>query len=133
MILALKTAGETSELYLLKGGSDSKPNVVNENKWQAGRELAKTLLVKIEELLDGRSFNEIDGLIVFTGPGSFTGLRIGITTVNTIAYSENIPIVGVSGNNWLEEGLKKLNNGEHDNIVTPNYGAEPNITIKKTK
>jgi hypothetical protein len=75
--------------------------------------------------------DELSGLIVFTGPGSFTGLRIGVTTLNAIAYAEDISVVGVGGENWLEKGVKRLQNGENDKIVTPNYGAEPNISKPK--
>ena len=139
MILALKTTGETSELYLLDDASSNSVKsevgdgflVAREEKWQAGRELGKTLLGKIEQFLADKSFKGISGLIVFSGPGSFTGLRIGITTMNAIAYSESIPIVGVGGDNWLKDGVEKLENSENNRIVIPNYGAEPNITIKK--
>lgn len=134
MILALKTANETSEIYLISSAPaiSAELIIIKEEKWQAGRELGRTLLGKIEQFLSEKSFNKITGLIVFSGPGSFTGLRIGITTMNTIAYSENIPIVGVSGETWLKNGTKRLKNNENDKIVIPDYGAEPNITVKST-
>jgi len=136
MILALKTSDKISELYLLSINNENKESkdftILKEKKWQAERELAKTLLNEIEQLLDGKSFKELKGLIVFSGAGSFTGLRIGITTMNSISYSEEIPIIGISGENWLKDGIKKLMNGKNDKIVIPNYGAEPNITKPKT-
>lgn len=129
MILALKTAGEVSELYLLDEGAEFA--VIKEKKYQAGRELGKILLGSIEQFLPEKSFDKISGLIVFSGPGSFTGLRIGITTMNAIAYSKNIPIVGVGNENWLKLGMERLKNNENDRTVIPNYGAEPNITMGK--
>jgi tRNA threonylcarbamoyladenosine biosynthesis protein TsaB len=101
---------------------------MGQKKWQAGRELGRGLLGEIEQLLQARS---LQGLVVFTGPGSFTGLRIGIATMNAIAYAESIPIVGASGENWLSDGLKRLKNHQNDKIVTPNYGRQPNITKSK--
>jgi tRNA threonylcarbamoyladenosine biosynthesis protein TsaB len=79
----------------------------------------------------GLQASSLQGLVVFTGPGSFTGLRIGISTMNAMAYAQNIPIVGVGGENWLLDGIKRLKNHENDKIVTPNYGREPNITKSK--
>jgi universal bacterial protein YeaZ len=129
MILALKTSDEITEIYLLDN-TGSKTKILKEKKLQVGRELGKILLAEIEQMLDGLSLREITGLIVFSGPGSFTGLRIGITTMNTIAYANQIPIVGVGGNDWLKTGINRLKNSENDKIITPKYGAEPNITTK---
>jgi tRNA threonylcarbamoyladenosine biosynthesis protein TsaB len=74
------------------------------------------------------SWDDLDGLVVFHGPGSFTGLRIGITVMNTIAYAQSIPIVGVSGDDWAEQGMKLLHSGQGQEIVLPEYGADAHIT-----
>lgn len=44
----------------------------------------------------GRSLDEIEALVVGLGPGSFTGLRTGLATMNALAYGRKCPIVGVS-------------------------------------
>jgi tRNA threonylcarbamoyladenosine biosynthesis protein TsaB len=126
MILALNTAQEDSQLYLLELTQGAEFTIKNQKIWSAGRDLSQTLLAEIEQLFP--DWKQLDGLIVYTGPGSFTGLRIGIATLNAIAYAEQIPIVGTTGTNWLADGTKRLQNAENDQIVTPNYGAEPHIT-----
>jgi tRNA threonylcarbamoyladenosine biosynthesis protein TsaB len=45
----------------------------------------------------GTALSEIDVFAVATGPGSFTGLRIGIATMQGLAFAEGKPLVGVSG------------------------------------
>jgi tRNA threonylcarbamoyladenosine biosynthesis protein TsaB len=128
MILALNTSKPTSELYLL---ASPKFSIKNKKTWIAGRDLARTLLSEIEQFLPDQDFNQLDGLIVYAGPGSFTGLRIGIATMNTIAYANQIPIVGTTGKTWLKTGVQNILNGQNDQIVLPNYAAAPKITKSK--
>ena len=63
--------------------------------------------------------------------GKFYGLRIGLTVVNTLADSLNIPIVGAMGDNWRDLALDKLRSGENEKIVMPEYGATANITAPR--
>ncbi len=124
MILLLDTSTPICYLTLVEG-SDSK-----EFSWQADRGLAKGLLAYLRDRLadSGVDFHDITGLGVMTGPGSFTGLRIGITVFNTIASGQNIPIVGEQGDGWKLKALNRLRSGENDQIVMPHYGSPANIT-----
>lgn len=98
--------------------------------WQADRQLARDLLAKLDSFLGQRntSFHELGGIGVYKGPGSYTGLRIGITVANTLADSLNIPICGKAGDNWQDEVLEALTNDVDEKIILPEYGSEPNIT-----
>ena len=123
MILALQTSEPTCHVWI--DGT--------EYTWEAGRTLAHGLLAYLETTLanESKTFSDITAIVVFRGPGSFTGLRIGITVVNTIAASEHIPIVGTLGDDWLAVGIKRLDDGEDDRIVLPEYGGEAHITLAK--
>ena len=110
-----------------------KDQVVSEKKWQAHKRLSDTLLQVIEEQINqtGINWNDLDGIIVFKGPGSFTGLRIGVTVANTLANSQNIPVVGTQSDSWIDDGVSRLANAENDHIVVPEYGGEANITTPR--
>lgn len=99
-------------------------------EWQADRELAKGLLAYLQECMahHGKTWTDIIGIGAFRGPGSFTGLRIGLTVLNTLASSQHIPIVGVTGDDWQDQALARLSRGEDDMIVLPEYGGDANIT-----
>lgn len=101
--------------------------------WQAHRELAETIHSKISELLKSqdKTWTDIAGIVCFQGPGSFTGLRIGLTVGNTLSYSYDVPIVASQDPAWLETGIARLVNGERDKIALPFYGADAHITPQK--
>lgn len=130
MILALRTDKPEAELYLVNGGK-----IVQELKWQAHRELASTILVKIKEILGSQKNDtkDIDGVIVYTGTGSFTGLRIGTSVANAFAYGLEVPVVTSSGENWIVNGIVKLKSAKSGNYALPKYDSEPNITKPKSK
>jgi hypothetical protein len=52
--------------------------------------------------------------------------------MNTIAYAENISIIGEQGDDWRAVAVRRLLGGENDKVVLPHYGADPRIT-KPTK
>ena len=128
MILALRSDKPEAELYLFNDGKK-----IAEIKWEAHRELADTLLSKIKEILVNNNVadNEITGIIMHTGEGSFTGLRIGTTVANAMSYSLGVPIVAAEGENWINEGLGKITSSKPGNLVVPKYNAEPNISQPK--
>lgn len=101
--------------------------------WPAHRQLAETLHKTIATLLEGqgKQVQDISGIVVFQGPGSFTGLRIGLTVANALAYSLSAPIVATQGPEWAKTGLTRLLDGENDSQAIPFYGAEVHITPQK--
>ena len=127
MILLLDTSTPICKLTLVDGDQ------WYENEWQADRQLAKGLLGYIHEQLakHDTTFQGVTGIGVFMGPGSFTGLRIGLAVVNTLADAEGIPIVGVTGETWKNDALAGLADGKNDRIVLPFYGSDANITTPR--
>ena len=127
MILLLNSSTNICDIILINGDRQFS------EKWQSDRQLAKDLLKHIKNILMNNKFdwNDISGIGVFQGPGSFTGLRIGITVANTLSDSLNIPIVGANGLDWADKVMSRLGNNENDKIVLPEYGSEAKITTPK--
>lgn len=124
MILLLDTSTPVCKLSLVDG------EMRFDDEWQADRMLAKGLLGYLSANLEkqNKTWTDIEAIGVFEGPGSFTGLRIGLTVLNTIADSQHIPIVGGRGETWQQDVLAKLRGGEDSKIVLPFYGSEAHIT-----
>jgi tRNA threonylcarbamoyladenosine biosynthesis protein TsaB len=94
MILVLDTATRTPLIGLARPDG----SLVGQRQWQSHHRHGEELLQRIDELLAeaGVARGDLSGVVVGTGPGSFTGLRIGLATAKTIAYSLGIPLVGIS-------------------------------------
>jgi tRNA threonylcarbamoyladenosine biosynthesis protein TsaB len=124
MIILLDTSTSIARLTVIKGTDRAS------YEWKAERELAKGLLGWIENTLDssGETLLTIRGIGVFQGPGSFTGLRIGMTVANTLASSLSVPIVAATGERWQGDCLVALQSGKNEKIVLPLYDRDANIT-----
>lgn len=89
---------DTSSDYLYTGIVIDK-TLVSDCQEKLGKDLSKEALPKIISTFNKANIlpKDLDKIIVVTGPGSFTGIRIGVTIAKTIAWSLNIPIVPISG------------------------------------
>ncbi len=124
-ILTIRTDKLDSEIGFFKDATQ-----IGYDAWPAHRHLAETIHTRIKDLLseNDTTIQQIDALVIYRGPGSFTGLRIGISLANALASSRSIPIVGESGDSWIETGIKQLLNQYNNRQVTPLYGGDPHIT-----
>jgi len=128
LIITIRTDKPEAEIGLYDNAAQLKYET-----WLAHRQLAETLHSKIAELVKSqqKDLHDIAGIVVFKGPGSFTGLRIGITVANALAYSLGASIIAQENPQWLEVGINRLLAGETDTVALPEYGALPNIGVQK--
>jgi tRNA threonylcarbamoyladenosine biosynthesis protein TsaB len=125
LILTLRTDKPEAELGLYMDDERLAYDI-----WEAHRQLAETIHTKIKELLDsnGKQISDLEAIACYQGPGSFTGLRIGLSVANALAYSLEIPIAGAVGEDWLSTSLLALKDGKGQKVITPEYGSPVNIT-----
>ena len=85
-------------------------------EWESGHELAEKILEFIHAKLqeNNADWQDISEITVMSGPGSFTGLRIGAAVANTLAHELNIPLYN--------------HRGERQQIILPDYGRPANIS-----
>ncbi|MBQ2639567.1 MAG: tRNA (adenosine(37)-N6)-threonylcarbamoyltransferase complex dimerization subunit type 1 TsaB [Bacilli bacterium] len=88
---------DTSSSFLYTGIVEES-NLLCEVKKEYNHELSKYALPEIVEMFESNNIDpkSIDKIIVVNGPGSFTGIRIGITIAKTYAWSLNIPITTIT-------------------------------------
>ena len=123
MILAIRTDKPEAELMLWDGERQ-----IGQHTWHAHRQLAETLTAEIEALLAKYQYelSDITGVAVYQGPGSFTGLRIGISVANALASGLSVPTYPLDEQTW-----GKPITTPSQQIVLPEYGSEPHITAPR--
>lgn len=105
-LLALETSGRIGSVALMERAGDAW-TTVREERLPVGERTARSLLPAIKGLLEelGWQPGELDLVGATTGPGSFTGLRIGVVTAKTIAYAIGAKLAGVHTLAALAEGV----------------------------
>lgn len=128
VILTLKTDQQQAEVAIYEDETKRQAKT-----WTAHRQLAETIHTVIDEVCQKAdlSLHDIRGIVCFEGPGSFTGLRIGLSVGNALAYAFQIPIVKAGGDDWALAGIARLRAGENDDIIVPVYGGEANVTAPR--
>lgn len=132
MILGLKTSFDVTEFFLFDSAESKKPAA--HESWESKRELSEQLLGKLTNFLrdNDLQLDGLTGIVIFSGPGSFTSLRIGHSVVNALADSLGIPVVGAKDPNWQHSALKALKSAKVGAPALPFYGAEAHITRPKS-
>ena len=87
-----------------------------EYRWGSGRNLAEQLHQYLGERLKehGKTWADLTEITFMSGPGSFTGLRIGAAVVNSLAHELHIPLYN--------------HKGEQVPVIIPDYGRPANVT-----
>jgi tRNA threonylcarbamoyladenosine biosynthesis protein TsaB len=130
IILTIRTDNPKAEIGLY---ADNK--ILVQKTWSAHHQLAESILGEINKLVSQQGLTlqstGVEGIVCYRGPGSFTGLRIGLAVANTLSYSWGVPIVGTTGKDWLKHGASKLIKGVNEIAVMPKYGHPVHITQPK--
>ena len=104
-ILHIETATDVCSVALSKG-----PEIIGLKEEAGGNNHAKNLLPFIDEVLKqgGCKTADLQGVAVSIGPGSYTGLRIGVSTAKGIAYTAGIPVMAIGTLEGIAQGAKTL-------------------------
>jgi tRNA threonylcarbamoyl adenosine modification protein YeaZ len=115
MLLAIDTSTDSAGLALVQDG-----RTLAEATWRCGQNHSVELLPRLTQLLNEAKagLQSVSCILVARGPGSFNGLRVGLSTAKGLAFSLDIPIIGVSS---LE--LEACQYAESDLPIGPVFNA----------
>lgn len=96
--LFIDTSNSFINIYIVNDN-----NVLVYKKVETLKDMANTIMPLIREAFNEVNFDikDIDKIFVTIGPGSFTGIRVGITVAKTISYCLNIPVYPISTLEYL--------------------------------
>lgn len=133
MFLIIDTSNKIAQIIL---SEDAK--VIDSVSFHCVGTLTTELLPKIEKLLKKhkQTLENIEAIGAVIGPGSFTGLRVGVTTANAIGYALGKPLIKISNSKFqmtnksqisndqklAELVCKKWRKGQVEKILLPEYG-----------
>ena len=134
MFLYLDTTEEDTRIKLF----NKKGKIHDQKNWQSQRNQSEELILEIDNMLSKNKLakSELLGIIVNQGPGSYTGLRVGLSTSNAIAFSLDIPILGVkNGVNSakIKKTLSYLDKRSDKTLALPIYKYPAKITKAKPR
>ena len=115
-ILALEPGGSTVALCALQIEEDGTAQVHAVSTFSEVRRLSQAMMAVLQSTLEhaGWSLDDVDALAVGMGPGSWTGLRIGLTTMKTLAQVRELPLAGVpTFDAYAQAAWRQLDDGEH--------------------
>lgn len=101
-VLAVETSGSTFSIALAEG-----EKLLAEIFWHSGLSHSERLVPAVEWMLReaGWSYGDLGKVAVSTGPGSFTGIRVGLTFARTLAQARKLPLVGMTSLEVLAAGI----------------------------
>ena len=102
LILAFETSAKAASVALLEDGK-----LLGESYQNTGLTHSQTIMVMAEDLLKqcGKTVADLSGIGVANGPGSFTGIRIGVAAAKGFAWGAELPCCGVSTLEAMAVGL----------------------------
>jgi len=117
LILALDTSGRSLSAALVRDDE-----IVGESLLNIGLRHSATALPLVRDLCDrcGVRYSDIDAFACATGPGSYTGIRIGVSLIKGLAYAEGKPAIGISS---LEALAHAVVRPDDDAIIIPMIDA----------
>ncbi|MDD5605952.1 MAG: tRNA (adenosine(37)-N6)-threonylcarbamoyltransferase complex dimerization subunit type 1 TsaB [Patescibacteria group bacterium] len=101
--------------------------------WESIRNQSQELLPKIDKLITSQKLKPeaLTGVVVNLGPGSFTGLRVGITIANGFGYGLKIPVVGLSEFEIIKKLYPKVDwiilDAKRDELFVQHKSAQPEL------
>ena len=135
-LLNIETSTTTCSASISVNGELIDEKIILSDKYVHGEQLH----ILIEGLLKKNdiSFKNLDGVGIASGPGSFTGLRIGVSTAKGIAFAVNKPLISVNTVEVMMENYEMTNKGSNsiyfpmidarrDEVYTAGYNTKKEI------
>ena len=123
LILACDTSNSTCCAGLYEDGKELAFELNN-----SGRTHSETFMPIVDKIVkeSGKTYKDIGAVAITVGPGSFTGIRIGLSAVKGLCLALNVPCIPVSSTKALALSVENITAKEEDSIFVPCFDARNN-------
>ncbi|GAA4085908.1 tRNA (adenosine(37)-N6)-threonylcarbamoyltransferase complex dimerization subunit type 1 TsaB [Mucilaginibacter panaciglaebae] len=120
VILQIETATTVCSVALAKDGETIAVKQLNERNIHA-----EVITLYINELIvnNGLKFDDVDAIAVSSGPGSYTGLRIGVSTAKGLCFALDKPLISIETLEAMAHGIMAEDNIDSDTLFCPMIDA----------
>lgn len=120
LILLIETATSTCSVALSENGNIIAVKEVNERNIHASH-----ITLFIGEVMQqaGKKYPDIDAVAISKGPGSYTGLRIGVSTAKGLCYALDIPLIGIDTVEAMASGMLQQQEIPDNGLLVPMIDA----------
>lgn len=118
-ILQIETATQVCSAAISRNGETIALKEEMASNIHAG---SLTLFIKAAMDASGLQFNDLDAVAVSKGPGSYTGLRIGVSTAKGLCFALDKPLIAIDTLKMMADGFLKLNEG-YGGLICPMIDA----------
>lgn len=124
-ILAVETCTAAGSVAVLFSPNTPSEKTIANNEWVRSRSHAEVTTPAIEDAVKlAGGWEKIDLLAVAVGPGSFTGIRVGLNAARTIAWSTNRPLIPIRSTDALIEAARSSGLSPRGNIIVAVLNAQ---------
>lgn len=124
LILQIETATQVCSIALSANGDTIMSRDVDEPNVHAAR---LTLLIAEVMHANGLSYSDLAAVAVSKGPGSYTGLRIGVSTAKGLCYAADLPLIGIDTLAGMAEGFVAV----HASQIGENIRLNPMVDARR--
>lgn len=129
-ILAIESCTAAGSVAVLFSADETGEKVLANNEWMRSRSHAEVTTPALEDAVKiSGGWNKIDILAVGIGPGSFTGIRVGLNAARTIAWSTNRPLIPIRTTDALIEAARSSGLSPRGNIIVAVLNAQMGLNF----
>lgn len=129
-ILAIESCTAAGSVAVLFSADNTDEKVLANNEWMRSRSHAEVTTPALEDAVKlAGGWNKIDIIAVGVGPGSFTGIRVGLNAARTIAWSTNRPLIPVRSTDALIEAARGSGLSPRGNVIVAVLNAQMGLNF----
>ena len=124
-MLAIETCTAAGSVAVLRSADTTSEKILANNEWMRSRSHAEVATPAIEDAVKiAGGWDKIDVIAVGVGPGSFTGIRVGLNAARAIGWSTNRPVITVRTTDAIIEGARSSGISPRGNVIVAVLNAQ---------